>query len=131
MNRAECEQALGTQLDRPAAIRDALQQLRGFGIPLVAVTFGARGMVAAWDDDVEAWQPPPIEVVNPIGSGDAMSAGLIDALSRQLEPAEACRWAMACAAANVRRWVACDFQHSEVTDLLPHVTVCPLDHLVA
>ncbi len=131
MNRVECEEALGVRLDQPAAVRDALRQLRGAGIAIVAITFGARGMAGAWDDQIAAWQPPPIEVVNPIGSGDAMSAGLIDALSRGDQPGEALGWAMACAAANVQRWVACDFQRAEAAALLPRVATCSLEQLVA
>ncbi len=131
MNRAECEEALGLRLEQPAAVRDALEQLRGRGIAIVAITFGARGMAGAWDDQIAAWQPPPIEVVNPIGSGDAMSAALIDALSRGDDPRESLQWAMACAAANVQRWVACDFRRADAAALLPGVAPCPLEHLVA
>lgn len=131
LNRAECEQALGLRLDRPAAVCRALEQLRTAGSRVAAITFGAQGMAAAWDDQVAAWQPPPLQVVNPIGSGDAMSAGLIDALVRGDDPRDALRWAMACAAANVQQWGACDFQRADADALLPRVAPCPLEHLVA
>ena len=75
LNRQECEQALGMALDSPQSIREALQQIRHAGVRYVAVTFGPRGMAAAWDEHVAAWKPPAIKLVNPIGAGDAMTAG--------------------------------------------------------
>jgi hypothetical protein len=112
LNRHECEQALGLKLDSPQSIREALQRIRDAGVRYVAVTCGSLGMAAAWDQNVAAWKPPAVHLVNPIGAGDAMTAGLIDALSRRDEPALAFRWAMACAVASVEHWVACDFQRS-------------------
>ena len=53
--------------------------------PLCGGDLWMRGMVAAWDEHVVAWKPPTVNVVNPIGAGDAMTAGLIDALSRRIE----------------------------------------------
>lgn len=130
VNRRECEQALGTELNAPDAIRTALRQLLDFGVTYAAVTFGPRGMAAAWDQSVVAWRPPAIEVVNPIGAGDAMTAGLVDALSRGDEPSRAFRWAMACAVASVKHWVACDFQRAEAENMLPRLIECRLDELV-
>jgi tagatose 6-phosphate kinase len=130
LNRQECEQALRTELDSPAAIRAALQQLRRRGVAYAAVTFGARGMAAAWDECVVAWKPPVIQVVNPIGAGDAMTAGLVDALSRTEEPSRTFRWAMACAVASVEHWVACDFQREEAAAMMPRLIECALEDLV-
>jgi tagatose 6-phosphate kinase len=130
LNRRECEQALRSELNSPEAIRAALRRLRRFGIAYVAVTFGSRGMAAAWDQFVAAWKPPAIHLVNPIGAGDAMTAGLIDALSRGDEPSRAFRWAMGCAVASVEHWVACDFQRAEVEIMAPRMIECGLGDLV-
>jgi fructose-1-phosphate kinase PfkB-like protein len=130
MNRQECEQALRLKLNSPEAIHDALQQLRHCGITYAAVTFGPRGMAAAWDQHVTAWKPPAIHVVNPIGAGDAMTAGLMDALLRGEEPSRAFRWAMACAVSSVEHWVACDFQRDEAETMMPRLTQCGLDELL-
>jgi tagatose 6-phosphate kinase len=130
LNRKECEQVLGQELTTTQAISGALGQLRQRGIAHVAVTFGARGMAAAWDDVIVAWKPPAIHLINPIGAGDAMTAGLIDALSRGEEPARAFRWAMACAVASVEHWGACEFQREEAESMLPRLIECGLDELV-
>ncbi|GAC1467909.1 MAG: 1-phosphofructokinase family hexose kinase [Isosphaeraceae bacterium] len=50
--------------------------------------------------------PPPIEVVNPIGSGDCLLAGLADARLSGLSPLDAIRHAFACAGANAVVWDA-------------------------
>ena len=80
MNRKECEEVTGKPLDSAASIRDALAWIPLTGVSLAAIMFGPRGMAAAWENQVTAWRPPPIQEVNPIGAGDAMAAGLIDAL---------------------------------------------------
>ena len=124
MNRQECEQAYGKPLDSPASVRDALSWMRAYGISYAAITFGAQGVVASWDDTVLAWEPPSIQEVNPIGSGDAMTAGLIDAFSREEEPEEAFRWAMACAVCNVQSWIACDFHRDDVEAMVEQIEQC-------
>jgi fructose-1-phosphate kinase PfkB-like protein len=103
---------------------EALEWLRGFGVPYAAITFGSQGVVASWEDNVVAWEPPDVEEVNAIGSGDAMTAGLIDAFSREEEPEEAFRWAMACAVCNVQRWFACDFDRDEVEWMVDQIQQC-------
>jgi fructose-1-phosphate kinase PfkB-like protein len=130
MNRQECEQALHRDLDSAAAIRAALLQLRERGIGLAAVTFGPRGMAAAWGDQVAAWKPPTVRLINPIGAGDAMTAGLVEALLRGEEPSRAVPWAMACAVASVEHWVACEFQREEAEAMMPQLTECALEDLV-
>ena len=86
LNCLECEQALGLTLDTSAAVETAVRRIRGAGAGSVAITFGSRGMVAAWDEHIVAWKPPSVRLINPIGAGDAMTAGIIDALSRDEEP---------------------------------------------
>ncbi len=126
MNRREYEEATGRTLDTPASICEALAWIRDFGVSLAIITFGPRGMVAAWDDQVQAWRPPRIDEVNPIGAGDAMTAGLVDALRRKWDPAEACRWGMACAVSSVQRWIACDFDVVDAKSIYERMEVCGL-----
>jgi fructose-1-phosphate kinase PfkB-like protein len=130
MNRRECEEASGRPLHTEAAVRTALRWLLEFGVSCAAITFGPQGMVAAWGDGVCAWTPPPVNAVNPIGAGDAVSAGLIDAFWRDDPPEVAFPWAMACAVASVERWVACDFRLEEVEWMRPRIVECRLSDVV-
>ena len=129
LNCLECEQAFGTTLDTPAAIETAVRRIRGAGAGSVAITFGSRGMVAAWDEHLVAWKPPSVQLVNPIGAGDAMTAGIVDALSRGEDPGAAFRWGMACAVASVENWVACDFHPAEAKAMRARIAECSLQDL--
>ena len=51
-------------------------------------------------------QPAEVDVVNPIGSGDCLLAGLVDARLRGLGPEMTLRHALGCASANARVWDA-------------------------
>jgi 1-phosphofructokinase family hexose kinase len=129
LNCLECEQALGLTLDTSAAVETAVRRIRGAGAGSVAITFGSRGMVAAWDEHIVAWKPPSVRLINPIGAGDAMTAGIIDALSRDEEPGAAFRWGMACAVASVENWLACDFQPAEAKAMRSRIAECSLQDL--
>jgi fructose-1-phosphate kinase PfkB-like protein len=124
LNRKECEEAYGEPLSSFDKVCAALEWIRGFGVAYAAITFGSRGVVASWDDHIVAWEPPEIDEVNPIGSGDAMTAGLIDGFSRDAEPEEAFRWAMACAVCNVQKWVACDIDRDDVEEMVEQIEQC-------
>jgi tagatose 6-phosphate kinase len=50
--------------------------------------------------------PPPINPVNPIGSGDSLLAGLVDGWLSRLEPEALVRHAIGCAIANALVWDA-------------------------
>lgn len=124
MNRRECEQVYGRPLDSFAVVQEALAWILDYGVSYAAITFGAQGVVAAWEDEVVAWEPPAVEEVNPIGSGDAMVAGLIDAFSIEDDPYQAFRWGMACAVCNVQRWIACDFYRDDVERMVDQIEEC-------
>jgi fructose-1-phosphate kinase PfkB-like protein len=50
--------------------------------------------------------PPAIKVVNPIGSGDSLVAGLVDAWLAGADTEPMIRHALGCAAANATVWDA-------------------------
>ena len=66
--------------------------------------------------------PAPVDVINPIGSGDAMTAGIVAGLLRGEAPVDAFRRGMAVAAANTLTWDACRFDPSVPDLLLPQVS---------
>lgn len=82
--------------DLPAATRELLRQ----GAQAVLITRGSRS--AFYADAARSLEifPPKIKAVNPVGSGDAVTAGLAVALNDGREVAEALVQAMACGAAN-------------------------------
>ena len=58
--------------------------------------------------------PARIEMVNPIGSGDCLLAGMVDAWLNELPPEGMIRQAFACAAANAMVWDAGGISEEEV-----------------
>lgn len=101
-NLRELGEYAGRQLvdldDVIAACRDILKE----GISLVAASMGSRGVLLVSEDKVLYSRTPEIEVVNTIGSGDSMVAGLAAALSQGRGPEDMLRLGTACALANTQ-----------------------------
>ena len=71
--------------------------------------------------------PPAIEVVNPIGSGDCLLAGLVDGWIAGLNGEELVRRGLACGAANAEVWDAGAITPEAVARLEPEVAVEPAE----
>lgn len=76
------------------------------GVKCAVVTDGPDPVLIQYEDRQYRVEPPAIEVVNPIGSGDSMLAGLVDGWLSGGDPETTLRHAVACAAANASVWDA-------------------------
>ena len=85
------------------------------------LTLGAQGALFAAGERRWSARPPKVAAINPIGSGDAVTAGLMVGVVRGLPPEECFRLGMAAAAANTLTWAACQFDAVAVATLLPQV----------
>lgn len=101
LNRAETATLLGAGHDTVVAQVAALDALRRPGVRWAVMTLGAAGALFSDGEQVLRAAPPSVAAVNPIGSGDAMAAGLIAAWLRGESPRDALRLGMAAAVANV------------------------------
>ena len=70
--------------------------------------------------------PPPIEAVNPIGSGDSLLAGLVDGWLERLEPEALLRHALGCAVANAMVWDAGAIDPAEVARWAERIEIEPM-----
>jgi tagatose 6-phosphate kinase len=70
--------------------------------------------------------PPQAKVVNPIGSGDALLAGLVDGWLQRLEPEPLFRHAIGCAVANAMTWDAGAIEPGEVARWSKGVVIEPV-----
>ena len=89
---------------RPVRTRkDAIEAVHKLGIPLAVVSLGGQGALLVTPD--AAWHAPalPVGVVNTVGSGDSLTAGLALAMSRKASWKKAIALGMACAASNATR----------------------------
>jgi 1-phosphofructokinase len=128
-----CADGLLTADDRDATLA-VTRQLAARGADVAVVTRAADGAIAArngngdGNHDGEAWivQPPPLEPVEPRGSGDSLTAGLAAALAHG-EPLErALRIGAAAGALNVTRRGLGSGSRQEIERLAEHVTVEPI-----
>ncbi len=127
MNLAEAEGYLGREITDAAGELAALADLREAGARMAVLTLGERGALLATEREVWRAAPPLVEALNPIGSGDAMTAGLVARILRGDEPVDAFRLAMAAAAANTLTWEACRFDPTDVERLRPLVAMERMD----
>lgn len=100
VNQRELETTLGVAVRNEAMAEAALRRFASTGLAWAGVT---RGSEPAWwwdGQDARVFEVPSVQVVSPIGSGDAVLAGLAAGLNRGLPAAEAFRLGLACGCAN-------------------------------
>ena len=97
------------------------RQLIERGAGNVLVTHGAKGAWLVTPAAVWFFTPPRIQPVNPIGSGDAVTAGIVVGFLRGAELPEAVRLGIACGAANALTPTSGQVIPGDVRRLLPAV----------
>jgi tagatose 6-phosphate kinase len=101
VNRAELAAAVGAPPTASTrAIESAARRLLDEGVGALVVSAGPGQVLAFAAGARWALSPPRIRPVNPIGSGDAMLAGIACGLWRERPLEQAIRHGIACAAAN-------------------------------
>jgi tagatose 6-phosphate kinase len=122
-NRSELAATLKRELVHEAAVISAMRELGERGAQRVVVTAGKEPTLAFDGRNFWTVKAPRIEVVNPIGSGDAFAAGLLWRLLRGEDLGEACRWAAAVGTANALTPMAGEVHRDDVKRLVGQVTV--------
>lgn len=122
-NRAELAKTLGRSLDSESALRDAMREVHQLGAANVLITMGGEGALGFDGKGFYRVYAPKIDVVNTIGSGDAVTAGMARALLQGQSFAEACRMGAACGAANALTLVSGFLHVADVERLLGEVRV--------
>ncbi len=123
-NREELAATLGRPLDSDDALRGAMKELHDRGAQWVVVSDAQRPIWISDSQKVFRIQLPKIgKVVNPIGCGDAMTAGIAWSLRTGREPLEAIRFGVAAARDNVSRLLPGQLDKARIDQLLPSVMV--------
>lgn len=122
-NRKELAVTVGRVLPDETSVWRAMQEVGEQGAGNVVVTAGSERTLA-WDGQ-RGWRvrPPRVQAVNPIGSGDAFTAGLVWRLIQGDDLGEACRWGTAAGAANALNQLAGEVERGEVERLAAEVLV--------
>ena len=122
-NRSELAATVGRELGDDADVMKAMRELIERGAQRVVVTAGKEPTLAF--DGKNFWRvvSPRVRVLNPIGSGDAFTAGLVSRLVRGDDLGEACRWGTAVGAANALTPMAGEINWPDVEQLAPGIEV--------
>lgn len=103
-NREELASTLARKLDDESSLLSAIRELNDRGARWVVITEGARAVWVSSTEGVYRLQPLAIErVINPIGCGDCLAAGLAWSLSRGHDVLRAVRVGIAAAAQNAEQ----------------------------
>lgn len=105
---------------------DALHATRAFlerGIPQVALSLGAEGLLLATPEAAVFAIPPDVTLKNVTGAGDALLAGLAYALERGLPLAEQARWGVAAGTASAMHEGVGIVTRENLDTVFPHIRV--------
>jgi tagatose 6-phosphate kinase len=122
-NRTELAATTGRELKSEADVMRAMRELCERGAQRVIVTAGREPALAFDGKMFRRIISPRIKVVNPIGSGDAFTAGMVWRLLRGDDLGEACRWGAAVGAVNALTPMPGELNRNDVTRLAKEVRV--------
>ncbi|HOE61448.1 MAG TPA: PfkB family carbohydrate kinase [Kiritimatiellia bacterium] len=126
LNVAELEATLGEKLNTEARILRGMRDLLNLGAANVFVTQGSRAAYLLTPRAAWRFTPPAIrERVNPIGSGDCTTAGIVHALLRGKRLPDAVRLGLACGSANAETLTPGTFDARRARALCRTVTCEP------
>ena len=123
LNVHELENTLGRKFRTEKQILAGAGELIRRGAQSVIVTHGAKGAWLVTEVAAYQYRSPKLQAVNPIGSGDAMTAGICRQLEQGKAMSEAVRYGVACGAANALTLIAGTVRMPDVRRLFRQVTV--------
>ncbi len=126
LNVQELENTLDRKFRSERGIIRGARQLIAAGARQVVLTDGPRGAWLIDHDRVQLFRPPRVSAVNPIGSGDAVTAGLAYGLASGRDLTAAVRLGIACGTANAVTLLAGTVKKPDVTRLEQRVRVTPV-----
>jgi pseudouridine kinase len=108
-NKEEAESLLGAPFDTAEAISAGTRRLVQLGVQLAVITLGAEGLFYATSEESGRLEAFSLDIVDPIGAGDALTAAVAYGLLEDVSPEEAVRLGITAATQTA----------------LCHETVCP------
>lgn len=123
VNAHELGDALGDTIATADQARAAAAHVQARGPAAVIVTLGRAGAVAVGARGAWLASPPDVAAISPVGSGDAVLAGVAAAFAEGRDLAEALRLGVACGAANTLTIGAGIVQAADITRLRASTTL--------
>lgn len=101
-NQQEAERLLNRALMTRANFRDAAVRIKAMGAESVILSLGSRGAVATDGNGTIEAAPPRVDVLSPIGAGDALAAAFVWAQTNHSDFADSVRWSVAAGTASAQ-----------------------------
>ncbi|MBY0376256.1 MAG: bifunctional hydroxymethylpyrimidine kinase/phosphomethylpyrimidine kinase, partial [Bryobacteraceae bacterium] len=101
-NQPEAERLLSRALLTRNHFIEAAARLVEMGAQSAILSLGARGAIGVLGERMWEAIPPRIDVLSPIGAGDALAAAFLWAREKKKEFWEALRWGVAAGTASAR-----------------------------
>lgn len=123
-NRDELAATLGHPIDTDDELAEAVRQLQERGAQWVVVSAGREPLWIFSPEQVFRCRPPRLQrVVNPIGCGDCLAAGIAVGIARGDSVVEATRLGIAAAADNAGQLLPARVDLSRVTAMMSNVQI--------
>lgn len=122
-NLDELQYLCGMEVSSAEDIRDAIDTLSSFHIPVIAVSLGGDGSIVKYGQTYYAVTPPKVNVENTVGCGDCFLAGLLFGFSRGMEIADVLRHATAVSSAAAECALSVGFDAGRAEALKSQVTI--------
>ena len=122
-NIDEIGQLLGRMVMGVDDVAKAAQQLHETGIRYVVVSMGKDGAVMACDEGIFQGISPDVPVINTVGCGDSMLAGLALSLSQRRTAAQMLQFSTAVSVANAMNVFTGYLEYSDLEYLYPQICV--------
>ena len=99
-NQHEAERLLNRALVTRNHFLDAVARIRAMGPEIVVLSLGSRGAMGAFEGAMIEALPPRVDVLCPIGAGDALAAAFAWSMERNGDFTDALRWGVAAGTAS-------------------------------
>lgn len=122
-NHEELERTLSRSLTNTDELIEGMQELNQRGATWVVVSQGKLALWATSTSQVFRFTPPTVKVVNPIGCGDCLAAGIAYGIEKDWIVPEAIRWGMGAAADNLSQLLPARLSVANVQSFSEQVNV--------
>ena len=123
INQSEFEELTGQKFLESAGMARAMKALCLRGIQKVVITMGNKGAIICDGHTCCLAEPPPVDVINPIGAGDVVTAGIIAGEIGGFSLEEQISWAVASATASVTNGQPGFFELEAARSIQSRVTI--------
>lgn len=126
-NREELQATLQQTLDTERELVEGMQALNARGAQWLVISDGPRAVYVTSSGGAWRLTPPAVRVVNPIGCGDCLAAGIASGLRQQLDVLAAVQLGIGAAGNNAEHLLPARLDRGRCEQLAELVEVEPLD----